>query len=410
MERYQSLAVILVAILSSAVTPTAVASSEAELKTFILETVSSNPAVQAARAGVDAARALKGGASRPLYNPELGFDLESSEGDVRSLGISQRFDWSNKRGAQIDVASANLAEAQANYDIAAWQVGAELLGSLAAWQLQSEQASLAAERARLMNQFAMLAERRFAVGDLSRVERDFANLAKSNAQIQQANARSDLMSAQQSVARLITGSDRRAWPSIDGIPPALPENLDLQQLATRLPVVRASQSRVIAAQAALDLRRRERRPDPTVGIVAGREAGESLVGVNLSIPLHVRNSFSAEVDAAQARAIEAQRYADDEARRAYTYLVSAADRVRLVAHAWEQWANVGKASLASQTETLRRLWESGDLSTTDYLVQVNETLDLQSNALALRASLWQTWAEWLLASGQIANWVQEEEK
>jgi len=54
---------------------------------------------------------------------------------------------------------------------------------------------------------------------------------------------------------------------------------------------------------------------------------------------------------------------------------------------------------------LQRLWEAGELSTTDYLVQLRQTLDTKESALELRRSMWQAWFEWMSASGQIETWL-----
>ena len=56
-------------------------------------------------------------------------------------------------------------------------------------------------------------------------------------------------------------------------------------------------------------------------------------------------------------------------------------------------------------EQLQRLWESGEISTTDYLVQLRQTVDVQDSALDLRQLLWRAWFEWLMASGQVDTWL-----
>jgi cobalt-zinc-cadmium efflux system outer membrane protein len=162
---------------------------------------------------------------------------------------------------------------------------------------------------------------------------------------------------------------------------------------------------VETADAVVELRRRERRPDPTLSLTGGDEDGESLVGVNVTIPLYVRNRFSHEVTAALAERSQAQRLADDVMQRAHARLVSAAERYELSRGAWGDWASTGQASLTRQTEQLKRLWQAGELSTTDYLVQLTATLDVQESALDLREALWRAWFEWLWASGQVDAWL-----
>jgi len=93
-------------------------------------------------------------------------------------------------------------------------------------------------------------------------------------------------------------------------------------------------------------------------------------------------------------------------RRAHARLVSASERFQLAQTAWEEWQQAGLTSLRQQGEQLRRLWEAGELSTTEYLVQIGQTIDTQGNALDLRLTLWRAWFEWLSASGQVNDWLQ----
>ena len=155
----------------------------------------------------------------------------------------------------------------------------------------------------------------------------------------------------------------------------------------------------------MELRKRERRPDPTFSLIGGQEDDETLVGLNVSIPLFVRNGFKHEVTAAVAQHSQAQQIADDIQRRAYARLISAAERYELSQGAWRDWERTGRVSLTRQADQLRRLWEAGEISTTDYLVQIRQTIDVQESALDLGQALWRAWFEWLTASGQLDAWV-----
>ena len=172
-----------------------------------------------------------------------------------------------------------------------------------------------------------------------------------------------------------------------------------------LPEVLAARRRVDVASALVKLRKRERRPDPTVSLVGGREADDNLVGLSISIPLNVRNRFNHEVTAAVAERGQAQEIADDVLQRAHARLISASERYELSRGAWGDWERTGQTSVTSQSALLRRLWEAGELSTTEYLVQLRETLDVRESALDLRQTLWRAWFEWLWASGQVDIWV-----
>jgi cobalt-zinc-cadmium efflux system outer membrane protein len=172
-----------------------------------------------------------------------------------------------------------------------------------------------------------------------------------------------------------------------------------------LPEILAAQRRVDAANALVELRERERRPDPRLSLRGGREDDSTLVGINLSIPLYIRNSFKFEVSAAVAERDQAQQIADDLMRRAYVRFISASERYQLSRDAWQGWEQTGQLALQRQGDLLQRMWEAGELSTTDYLVQLRQTLDTHESALNLRLTMWRAWLEWLTASGQVEKWL-----
>lgn len=376
------------------------------LAQFIQTVVDTHPQVLAAQAALDASGARKGAASRPLYNPEMFVDAENSDSQTRSLGISQTFDWSGKRSARTSVAESEKQAVEAEYLVTRWAVTTAVLAGLASHQSGVEHDALAAKRVRLMSEFASLAKRRFEAGDLTQVEFDLASLAATGARMQKATAAADLAEARQSVLVQAPHSSPRNWPTLPTQLPPLPNIAqDPQRLVLMLPTVQVAQRHVDVATSTVDLRRRERRPDPTLSLTGGKEDDDTLIGLSLSIPLPIRNRFNHEVVAAVADQSQARQLADDVMRRAYGRLVSATERYRLSDNAWADWERTGRVSLDRQGEQLRRLWEAGELSTTDYLVQVQQTLDVQESALALRQSLWRAWFEWLEASGQIDAWL-----
>ena len=380
--------------------------ADPELIRFVQTVVETNPRVQAARAALDASGSFRDAASRPLYKPELSLDAENTDVETRSIGISQTLDWGGKRKARTAVAESDRLVVEAEYLAARWAVTVELLDGLAQHQTGLERDALAESRRQLMQDFADLAQRRFDAGDLNQVEFSLAKLAATDARIQKATAGAGLAEARQAVRNLTPRSPATEWPALPAALPKLPQSAsDPQTLVLALPEVLAVRRQVESADAVVELRRRERRPDPTISLAGGREDGENLVGVNVTVPLFIRNSFSHEVSAAMAERSQAQQIADDVMQRAYARLVSAAERYELSRGAWGDWQLTGETSLASQTEQLQKLWEAGELSTTDYLVQLRQTLDVQESALDLREALWRAWFEWLWASGQVDVWL-----
>ena len=377
-----------------------------ELSAFVRAVVDANPQVNAARAALDASVALEGAAGRPLYNPELEIEAEDADSETRALGISQTLDWGGKRNARTAVAESERRSVEANYLAVRWRVTADLLSALASYQTESDRSALAAVRSGTMQDFAELAEQRFDAGDISQIEFDLAVLAFTDARIKQATASANFAEAKQAVSSLAVGSAPTEWPAIQTeLPPLTIAPSEANDLVMSLPHVRAAQLRASAAAARVNLRERERRPDPTLTLRGGSEGDETLVGLNLTIPLHVRNNFSYEVTAASAERRQAQQEAADISRQAYARFQGAQERYQLSQAAWEDWQRIGGVSLQRQTDLLWRLWEAGDISTTEFLVQLQQTLDTRESALELRAALWRAWFEWLTASGQIESWL-----
>jgi cobalt-zinc-cadmium efflux system outer membrane protein len=189
--------------------------------------------------------------------------------------------------------------------------------------------------------------------------------------------------------------------------PAIDSGSNAEEQVMTLPAVRAAQLNAEAASANVELRRRERRVDPTLTLRGGKEGDENLVGVNITVPLPVRNSFRHEVTAADAEYRQARERLSDISQRAYARYLGAKDRYDIAQGAWQDWQTTGDASLQSQNDTLRRLWQAGELSTTDYLVQLKQSLDTSESALELRSTLWRAWFEWMIASGHIKDWLGE---
>lgn len=376
------------------------------LTRFVQAVVDSNHRVQAARAGLEASGALRDAAARALYNPELSLDAENAQARIRTLSISQTLDWGGKGKARTAVAELDRLVAEAEYLDVQWTVVVDLLNGLVQYQTGFERYRLAETRQQLMEEFAMLAQRRFEVGELDQIELDQALLSLTEARIQKAMTAADLAEARQAVYSLGPRTPEAQWPSLpEKLPEVIEQGADIQVLVQTLPGVVAARHRTDAADAVVKLRRRERLPDLTLNFTGGYEDGERLIGLGLSIPLPIRNRFTHEVTAAMAERVQAQQLADDAMQMAQAFLTSAAERYELSRSAWDEWEQMGRKSLDRQSEQLRRLWQAGDMDMADYFGQLGETLDIQESTLDLHGQVWQAWFEWLRASGQIDAWL-----
>ncbi len=383
--------------------PSAVA--DPVLSDWVNGVLSQNPEVQAAQAAVDAAGGRLRAANQPLFNPELEFEYESSDVDTTTGGISQAIDWAGKREARTGVAQSGRVAAVAELRARRQALATDLLRALADWQASDAITRVSEKQSELMTRFTRLAEQRRQAGDLDQVELDLAHLASADAAFQQSNAQENLIRARQAVA-VLTGNDHTSWPTLTGALPELDsEQIDVDRLLIDLPTQQAAQARVAAARASVQLSIREKRPDPTLGIRAGKEDSDTLTGITLSVPLFVRNTFNAEVDVANARLIQAEHEAAGLYRQTRADLMAAAEVYRNARRAWDNWQASGAPRLSQRTELLDRLWRAGELNTTDYLVQLKQALETEVSATEQHGRMWRAWADWLAASGRIAQWL-----
>ncbi len=378
--------------------------SSTDLRQLIARVWDEHPAVQAALAGVEAARARLDAAGRPLYNPELAMDAERTDVDTLSLGISQTIDWGDKRGAYRAMGEADVVAARAELRAVRQRVAGEVLRALARLHTARGQLELARQRAELMQQLVATSRERYAAGDVGRLDLAVARVARSESRVQLARGESELASLA-SELRAASGLALDRWPTLPAEPPVPPVPAEMDAVLGRLPKLAVQQAHLDAARAAVSLSRAKRKADPTLGVRGGSENSELLLGLNFSVPLNVRNPYKAEVSAARQKAIQAEKTLLDMRRLAANNLEGSLKVYRLTHTAWRQWQTEGREGLAEQLQLVQRIWRGGELSTTEYLLQTRQNIDAQIAASELSGELWQTWVDWLLATGKVESWV-----
>jgi cobalt-zinc-cadmium efflux system outer membrane protein len=381
------------------------AAADLTLSGWINEVISRNPEMYAAQAAVDAASGRLRAADRPLFNPELALEYEDSDSTTIAGGLNQSVDWADKRGARLAVAEFEQVAVKAELELIRQKLAAGLLQALAGWHTARAVNRVSEKQTALMTRFVQLAERRRKAGDLGQVETDLAHLAAADAAFEQAQASEDLIRARQAVIAL-TGEDGPAWPAFTGqLPDVDPQHVEVDRLLSDLPSIHVALAQISAARAGVERGVREKTPDPTFGLRIGKEDSTTLTGLTFSVPLFVRNTYSAEVDVANASLIQAEREAENLRREVRADLIASAQIYRNARLAWKTWEESGAPRLSQRTDLLDRLWQAGELDTTDYLVQLKQALDTEVSAIEQRGRMWEAWATWLAASGQVEQWL-----
>ncbi|KJV31346.1 transporter [Luteibacter yeojuensis] len=366
-----------------------------------------NPRVEAADANLRAAQARAMAAAQPVYNPSLQLEGENADVDRRTAGASLTLDVSGKRKARVVQGAADVRVQQAAYDLERRDVALAWLKAWSGAALGREQTMLGRRRLDLMRRFDALAGQRLAVGDISSPERDLAGLALGEAQIQQASLDAQEAAALGALAAL----DGHPTPTLPALPRDLPPVADtvVAVAPAERPELLRAQAEQDRADAAVTVADRDRRPDPTVSVTGGRVRSGSrtdqVVGISVSMPLPVRNSgrydvasARAEADAAFASRRAAQLRSDALLKQAQATYAS----LRAASAGFQQ----GRASAFDERAALLdRLWQAGEISTSDYLVQLKQSLDTALSGLALESQAWQAWFDYLAASGRLTEWV-----
>lgn len=399
------------ALLSAAMPAHAGEPVSADLKSYLDDVLRAHPALKMADAEVAAAEARAQGLGRPVYNPELGVGGEHGQSQSLEAGLSQTFDLSGKREARRASGQAELAIAIAERTEQRQRIATEVLKALADLYGQIAASSLAEQRLELLERFADVADRQYQAGDIGVLDRDLAALARAEAIAVTGRIELNLLKAQQA----LDAATRHPGYPPPSLPDQLPEsgrlNADYNALAAALPGVRAALARTEAARADIAIARSETRSDPTVGVRGGFQenrgggSGGSLVGLELTIPLFLRNNFRAQVAAADAKASAAGIESDASYRLAVARMKAAATQYGRTYTAWQRWSGLSSARIDASVELLDKVWRVREISTAEYLLQLRQLLDGRAAGAELRAQTWASWAEWLDASGLWQAWL-----
>ncbi|GMR06152.1 MAG: TolC family protein [Gammaproteobacteria bacterium] len=377
----------------------------ADLTTLISGVLPDHPRLLAARDALQAAVTRLQAAERPLYNPELEFDTENTDINTTVLQYSQKIDSGGQRKARTGVAEAELKAARAEFELAELSLLHDLLTALSDQQSGKEIAALADEGLELMREFADIAKRRYQAGDLSQVETNLAQLAYNEALMAHAQALTAYTVARERVIALFPTPPSKTGVLPESLPsPVLPT--DMEAFVIELPTFRKSAASVDALRENVALRKSERSWEPTLAVRGGRENEESLVGLTLSLPLKIRNDQKAEVQTARQELAQAEQTLRQTERDLKAQVLSSTQRYRLLRSAFGAWRESGRGHIDSQLVLTKRLWRSGDMSTTDYLVQLKQALDTQASGIELRNQMWRSSFEWMKDTASIDNWLK----
>ncbi len=241
------------------------------------------PAVLAARARIEEARARRiGAAARLREEPTIAASAgprESPEGrfvDVE-LGFEQLFEIGGQRGARISAAEAGIDRETASSEIALRrelrEVGYEFLRGLAA----RERLSVAIRNLEYATELTRATERRYELGDVAAIDLNLARIAAARVRASRADASAEKLSAEGRLRALLAIPSETPI-SLEGDLSEL-GRLDAEEVraqAAELPELRAIAAETREAEAELRLGGAERHPDVGMSFDFEREEGDDV--------------------------------------------------------------------------------------------------------------------------------------
>jgi cobalt-zinc-cadmium efflux system outer membrane protein len=358
------------------------------LEQALLRARDRTPSVLSARARIEEARARLGAASLLLReNPEVDAAAgRRSSGEDREevdVGIIQKLDIGGRRSARIGIARAELASSVADAENAIRQALRTVASSFFRALQAQERLALAARAERIATEILEIARQRHEAGDVAILDVNLAQAALARARADVHVARSTQSVALGELRALL------AFPPEQEVKPAgafrVSRRYDLEDLlatATDRADIRALQSELDAADAALRLGRALAWPEFGIGGRYEREQGGNLLlgAVRLTLPLFDRGQgVRAE---ARARVHRLELELEAARRDVHREVITAFEVYRQQEAAVEELEQNALRVLEENESLSRESYEAGQISLAELLLVRREILETRSDYLS----------------------------
>lgn len=347
------------------------------------EVVSNSPEMAVAGAVADAERD-ENHTGLTLANPEAAFSYQwelNHTGDKKTFDLSQEFDMATLSGAKRHVATARDRVAEATYDVTRRDVAAraDALMTEIVWRrkMQNYYASECDTYGRMLQYYEEAMKR----GIYNIVDYNSIRMQMSAVETEAKINTIELTSLLKRMERL-AGGKLPAWDSAEYADFTIPAPTEYQewqdQHLRNNPEYSAAQAAGMVAEREVTLRKRENLPSISLGYTGEVVADENFHGVSVGLELPLwgnRGKVKAARAAEAAAKLEAQNVADEYR--------SSCDRLYLKAVALgdlEQESRKLRDECDSR-ESLKKLYDLGQLSVHDYLSQLLPLFELDRKVL-----------------------------
>ncbi|WP_394493331.1 TolC family protein [Shewanella sp. ENK2] len=342
-------------------------------------------------------------ADNAIYNPELGVDYQHApEDDTFTIVLSQTIDWSDKRGAAIRLAQLESEITLSEVAVERSQILSKQLLAIVALQQNQTLFAFNQQQFDLARAQLALAEQRVEVGDIAMVELQLMRLDVANNAAALALAEQALLVAETEVYTLL---GHESVPNI-----TLNSLIELtlsQRVTPELPALKTAYQQVMLAKLQVNQLKADLSADPSISLSAEREGSDNKWGLGVSIPLTVRNNYHNSFAAAnESIAIAEQSYLATEKALHQQWQLFTRAIPRLLTR-YQDWQQLVEQSGQEATALISGQWQTGDISTSDYLQSQRQMSTSFVAGVNLEANLYQHWLTWMGDSGQLEQVLQQ---
>jgi outer membrane protein TolC len=369
--------------------------------------VDQHPEVVAAKDNMKSGLSLADGQDQPLYNPELEteFEREGEDSNFR-VGINQTIDWWDKSDIRQQRAAYSRQSARSTFELVRQRKTAEAISALIEWHSAKLSAQLASEQESQLGTLLEMIKERQNAGDLGQLDAELTYLDLSQKLNITAQAQVRFQQAEAQLKELLPNWSAE-WANI---PTRFWKEHDDNQavkLSEDHPSIVASRAAWEMLRKEADLIRQDAKAEPSIGINAGRSGDDDVVALSFSIPLNVRNNYSAEIRAAAQHALAAES-SYLAVRRKLQYTVEAAQAALSgYRQHYQRWQSLMKGRAESSAKLLKTQWLSGDVSTPEYLISLQQRAEGLLAGIELQTRYRLAYVNWLLQTGQINSALKQ---
>jgi len=372
---------------------------------WVLSQVRSLPSIKAKGLEISVADEQRNAMRQPLYNPELSISYTNKDDDEYSLAVSQTIDWYDKRLASSSLGQVNYELTTINKQLVMEKKLAEALFAYVDYSTEKQLLGVTKQQEVILNKISADIKIRAELGDVGAIDAEMAYLSLSQ-NLQQISLRE--IRYRKSIASLEEKLNSQEIPFEPGlsiwnnrIAETEFEQYLIQGLKTQVAQKQLNQSQALSKMALLN-----KKSNPTFGLGAGREGSENTLSLEFSIPLNVRNSFSAEYRASLKKITQSELELAEEKRLLEKQIRPSFDNYIELRKRVSKWKKLTNERVKGSKKIITKLWQGGDMTTSDYLFSLQQRSDSLISNIELTAEMQKAWIEWLVLTSQVESWMK----